>query len=288
MFRTIKSGKPPYFREVKGPWIRRSFVASDPQVADINGDGTDDLLVCNFNQKPLMYVQNKVGVFSEVNLPTSNLVNNWRDARIGFIRKAKNPDLVVIRGVGKTDYLHVFKGIPNPPHFNFQSPYYTIKLPQGGEYDSDLPLKNHSLLFSVLVLPNISSAYFLFLAPALEILDANADGYKDIYVVQYYSGIKYCTVDMNKEDKQRFWGDDKYPPKTWEPQLDQAKDILLVGKSVEGDKVSFDKVEIQHYFRGCGRFVEKFDERSLILSEGSRRQAGYLYHLDWGKDPEWK
>lgn len=40
-FTTLKSGKPPYFKEVKGPWTRMNFGVSEVEVADVNGDSHD-------------------------------------------------------------------------------------------------------------------------------------------------------------------------------------------------------------------------------------------------------
>lgn len=41
MFKTIKTGKPPFFVEQKGPWIQ-TFPVACAVAADINGDGLDE------------------------------------------------------------------------------------------------------------------------------------------------------------------------------------------------------------------------------------------------------
>jgi len=131
MFRTLESGNSPYFEEVKGPWIRRTFVASAPIVADINNDGFDDLIVCNEKAEALMFVQGTTGEFREVTLPSTDVVSNWRAARVDNVTGSRRPDLIVLRGLGNTDYLQVFQGISAPPYFDLEEPYYTTKLSHG-------------------------------------------------------------------------------------------------------------------------------------------------------------
>jgi len=150
MFINLKHGQPPYFRELLGPWIRH-YDAVCAVAADVNSDGLGDLIVCEGEGRPHMYIQEKNGNFHEVQLPAA--VGNWRNVRIGHVTGSIRPDLVVVEGwQSEASFMHIFQGKLKAPYFAFSVPYYSRRLPNA--------------------------------APDVEILDVNNDGTKDIYVVQ--------------------------------------------------------------------------------------------------------
>jgi len=153
MFRVL--GAPPYFQEVPGPWTATDFpIGNEPLAADVDGDGVDDLVTFSWEGRSHIYLQNSVGGgWTEVELPVTDLVSYWSDARIGYVSNSARPDLVVtwgdLRGPGDY-YVHVFRWIPEAPYFDFRKPIFSQRLGNSGI--------------------------------GVEILDANADNRADIYV----------------------------------------------------------------------------------------------------------
>lgn len=145
MFMHLRTGKPPYFREFPGPWTKPPYYSAEAvTVADINGDGLDDFIVCaSFNSQKRrfieknpdqkagqarMYVQQSKGTFLEVKIPFNDFVGTWRDVRVAHIRKRRS--LITVEGIRKSKpYVRIFKGISKAPYFDFSKPIYSLRLP---------------------------------------------------------------------------------------------------------------------------------------------------------------
>ena len=156
-----------YFEEVMGPWSEYFFIGSPPTVGDFNNDGIDDLVVFGWAEPSHMYLQNSDGTWTEVDIPVTSVTENWQGARIGNITHSPYNDLVISTG-GFTGiqryYVHVLKGIPDPPYFDFTFPYYSQRLGTPGL--------------------------------DVEIINVNDDDFADIYVVMMNS------VDCDKNSGQ--------------------------------------------------------------------------------------
>jgi hypothetical protein len=112
---------------------------------DVNGDGWDDLLVCDFEGPPHVYLNDQAGNFTE--LATPAVAARWRHARLADMNRDGRDDLVVIT-TGNT--LQVWLNSGTGVHF--ETPSLTHKFGWGGR--------------------------------SFTIGDFNRDGLKDIYVVQ--------------------------------------------------------------------------------------------------------
>jgi len=175
------------------------------------------------------------GTWSEVALPSSSkLLRYWQSARVDYITHNDRKDLVVGWSYSQQNFVHVFKGIPQPPYFDFRTPHYSEQLQNP--------------------------------AGDLEVMDVNADGRPDIYVVQSQTG---CGKDFNAV-----------------PPLNHARDVLLVGGNFIDDEgvghEPFTKIKLKHKGHGCGGLVRKFgNPQTLLLTEGSALHVGYTYLLEW-------
>jgi len=164
MFEVLESGEMPYFRELRGPWTKQ-YPAECAVTADINNDGLDDLIVCRKQAGASMYVQNgKTGMFSQVKMP--KIFRKWRNVRVGFVTGNALPDLVVAEegnaAAAASSYVRIYRGIPNPPYFRYEKPYYQLRLPHA--------------------------------APDVEIFDFNHDGIADLFVLQVDETHGYCAA----------------------------------------------------------------------------------------------
>ena len=114
-------------------------------------------------------------------------------------------------------------------------------------------------------------------ALGLEVFDYNGDGRGDIYVVQQ-SQSDYCQQDK----ASRPWGSGATPPNTWVPSLDMTPDLVFRGRrpKVAGN-APYTKITMKHQIPGCGGFVEKLSDKSLILSQGDDIHAGQGAVLTW-------
>jgi len=283
MFRLLRAGIPPYFRELPGPWI--DYFRVDCAVsADLNGDDLDDLILCNEAGKARVYVQNSKERFRELELPDSDTVRGWSSVRVAKVTTSigsgsseRRPDLVVVgRRRGPKHYVRIFKARRSAPYFQFSKPHLTRVLPH--------------------------------YAPDVEVLDVDGDGHADVYVSQndrYARPDSYCGTEGRPVWK--FFGGERYPPANWTPPIDEANDVLFLGgvvvksstKKRKKKSRTKNKKKIRTYGfkkrvvmrdtgRGCGGLVAKFgtDGRTLLRSDADKDHAGFHYVLEWKRDGE--
>lgn len=99
----------------------------------------------------------------------------------------------------------------------------------------------------------------------------NGDGLADIYVVQVNEkrgGASYCAPQHDVIQL----------PDGVVPPLDRAPDLLFVGVN---DARRFVSVKMQHAQPGCGAIAERWDRRTMLLSQGSFDNSGYMLLLEW-------
>lgn len=162
--------KKPWFKEVKGPWTTL-FEASCAVAGDLNGDGRDDLIVCDQYGKALVVRQKAGAKWSKIWIPNTSYMRNWRNARIIDVTGDGVKDVVVVQDASPARLL-IFKGRRGKPFnsIDFRRPYFSASLPHA--------------------------------APDVEAIDANGDGIVDLYVVQTNEKSGYC----GPGDANRWWG----------------------------------------------------------------------------------
>jgi hypothetical protein len=217
--------------------------------ADINGDGLDDLLICNERSMSLIYLQHANNSWSE--LPKGRGCRhkkNWSNARVADVTGDGFPDIIVV-GRGQPSYVKVFQGSPTYPHYDFSAiPYFAMSLP--------------------------------FAAPDVGVLDVNEDGVADLYIVQVDLtpvSTNYCSYMSRTVD---FYGKPgPRAPDSFTPPLDLANDVLLIGNT---DGSLFTK-HIMNFARpGCGSRAERFGGgKTMILAQGSEDRSGHNLLLQW-------
>jgi len=152
MFRVNPSGAPWYFEEVTGPFKANFDVTNRPIVADINNDGTDDVILYSSTSPARMFVQSPSnGAWSQVSLPDFKGAQYWVSGRVDYLTSTSVRDLVVTTSYNDVAYVHLFRGTASPPYFDFRRPFHSVRLDSVGV--------------------------------DLEILDVNEDGNNDVYVV---------------------------------------------------------------------------------------------------------
>lgn len=186
---------------------------------------------------------------------------NWRNARIADFNGDGIPDLAVVYHSERSSFLRIFEGIRTRPYFKFnRKGYFGMTLP--------------------------------FAAPDIEVFDVNNDGKMDLYIVQANETRKnddgspildnYCG---GKLDPKRWWKNHpaKTPPDSFVPPKDVAPDILLLGSSINNPKrnLRFQRITMKHREPGCGYFVKKFGEKSLVLAQGGFVRPGHQLLLQW-------
>ena len=139
VFRLLESGQAPYFEEVDGPWSSSYFKVECILTQDVNGDGLDDLVLCNPDGKAKIILQTRSGRFEEVDLGDLVGTENWWNARLGNVvasdgggTRPASPlkDLVVVGKNSKRNFLKVFRSTGDArPYFDFAKPYFGKKLP---------------------------------------------------------------------------------------------------------------------------------------------------------------
>ena len=86
-----------YFEEVDGPWIQHT-VSGCLHVADVNGDGLDDIIVCNTRQDASMvFIMQSDSNWTQLDLGTSSHqhLRNWLSVRVADVTYDGVPDLLV-------------------------------------------------------------------------------------------------------------------------------------------------------------------------------------------------
>lgn len=253
MFRSLKTGKAPYFKELRGPWIETLYAVC-AVAADITGDGLDDLILCDKNGPARIFVQTKAGLFRKMNLPTSSQhVHDWRNVRVGPVMHRGKPDLVVVGAGKESSYLSIFKGTDQAPYFDFKSPVYNTKFP--------------------------------YATPDIELIDVNDDTWLDIYVVQANEKHGYCATG-SAELVKKYFGGRVNPPDSYMPPIDKAQDVLMIadGKKYNNNnnQIGFQKVKMNHARPGCGGIVERFGNMQTIsLAQGRPLHLGHNLILEW-------
>ena len=111
---------------------------------DVNGDGWDDLLVCDLEGPPHLYLNDKAGHFTEIFPPAVN--KKWRQVK-----------LADMNGDGKPDLVALVEGNDLEIWFNSG----------GGSYFAAANYSNH----------------FSYTSKSLTVGDFNRDGRPDVYVV---------------------------------------------------------------------------------------------------------
>jgi FG-GAP-like repeat len=245
MFKNVYTspGTFPYFVEIPGPWIRL-FEAPCSISGDFTGDGIDDLVVCNI-AGPAMLVRQGSVPDSFVQVPISTTSNpyvlQWRKARLADVNGDGRKDLVVVTG-------SLRRGDATPRYLIVfrgiaASPYF-----------------------------DFASPYFRRRMPYsptdVEVMDVNGDGRADLYVVQANERTGYCAPQSDVIQL----------PDGVVPPLDKAPDVLFVGVR---DSRKFVPVQMRHAQPGCGAIAQRWDRRTMLLSQGSFDNSGYQLLLEW-------
>lgn len=244
--------KKSFFNRLKGPWRTHSY-ATCAVTADVNRDGIDDLIVCNFREYAYVYLQSKDGGFRRYPWLASKNQKHWRNIRVADFSGDGIPELAVLYwGDKKTGKLKIFRGTRNPPYFDFTGPVY---------YERTFP---HSVV-------------------DLEVLDVQEDGLLDLYIVLSDENVRdkngklrksYCAGKFNHRD---WWSKGNQPPNNFRPPFDRARDILLIGRRPG----KFKRIKMNHREPGCGNLVRAFGNKTLVLSQGNFVRPGHNLVLDW-------
>lgn len=153
--------------------------------------------------------------------------------------------------------MRIFQGIKEAPYFDFTD--------RKGYYSKALP----------------------WAAPDLEVIDVDGDGNLDLYIVQAderrKAGKNYCGGPFKP---QEWWPKNKTspmsPPNNYVPPRDKAADLLLLGNPSATKRFQrFSTVKMEHKEPGCGYFVKKFGEKSLVLVQGGFVRPGHQLLLEW-------
>lgn len=253
--RTGRKGLPVgqrFFSHVRGDW-QRFTNASCAISVDINQDGREDLIVCNEKIAGLIYIQFPGGWRRTI--PPQPGMNNWRAAAVADFSGDGIPDLAVTYHDENASYLRIFRGQPEYPYFEFIANAW---------YQRTLP----------------------FAAPDIEAIDANGDGLMDLYVVQADERRipnNYCGGILDPTDWWSGGPSRIMPPASFTPPPDQAPDLLLLRNQNQGapKEQRMLEVQMQHAEPGCGYFVKKFNDRSLVLAQGGFVRPGHQLLLEW-------
>ena len=253
-----------YFEVVRGPW-QREVNSSCALTVDINQDGLDDLIVCGRGGTEqahgLFYQQTSTGEFLPNPWINQFTQRDWRNARVGDFTGNGRLDLAVVYGGDSSSYLRIFKGLDQRPWFDFR--------PEFVYYQRTLP----------------------FAAPDLEAMDFDNDGVMDLYIVQAderrfeangapRTPETYCAGKFNP---QTWWPKNQTspmtPPMNYVPPPDEAPDLVLLSRP--NQVPLFQEVQMNHRLPGCGFFVKKFGDRSLVLAQGGFDRPGEQFLLQF-------
>jgi FG-GAP-like repeat len=252
--------------------LTRYTEASVVVVADFNGDKIDDLLVGNRNSPALLFLQDSNGRWEKSPLQGRRR-HNWRSARLADFSGDGIADLIVSdwgKGNATNSTITIFRGMATKPYFDCTA--------NGVLFEQTMP----------------------YATPAIAVFDADKDGrMDDIYVVQTDEGTPgtYCVPgELDSRRRRQLLGRGNQPPASYVPPLDEAHDFLLVAQknsslsslslsSFGGNAVvpllSFQVVTMDHAEPGCGFLVERFQNHSLLLAQGSRDRLGHNLLVEW-------
>ena len=137
----------PLFRREPGPWEMHFDPDGCVQIADLDGNGLDDLLMCDTGRASgssgtaKMFTQGEDGSWTSWTSPNmqdcqdySDYTCNWRSATVSDVTGDGVLDVVVTgpgHGTVSPHYVRVFAGLASraPPFFDFSQPYFERLLP---------------------------------------------------------------------------------------------------------------------------------------------------------------
>lgn len=244
-----------YYSEVKGPW-REHTRASCLITQDLNGDGLDDILICNQRAHVLVFFQNADTTWTTLPTKLHDITRYWRSARVADFTGDGVLDLVVV-GWGASpaipnelSYVRIFQGQSTFPYFDFKR-----------EPILDTPLH--------------------FATPDVEVLDVNSDGSPDIYI-PLADELTLDTYCADVFDNRLWWKKGNQPPSNWTPPIDPVADLLILGKTSDGTYAAEQSISMDHAEPGCGWMVERFGNgRTMILAQGTGNRPGHNLILQW-------
>jgi FG-GAP-like repeat len=243
-----------YYEEVPGPW-RRNSQASCLITQDFNGDGLDDIILCNQRSRALIYLQNPDSSWTAI--PTKGKTTKyWRSARLADFTGDGILDLVVVSwgaspaNPNEASYVRIFAGQSSFPYLDL----------------GRKPILDKALLFAT---------------PDVEVLDVNSDGSPDIYIplADELTLDTYCADVFNN---RLWWEKGNQPPPNWTPPIDHVADLLILGKTGNGTYLAEHFIDMDHAEPGCGWMVERFgNDRTMILAQGTGNRPGHNMILQW-------
>jgi FG-GAP-like repeat len=222
-------------------------------VADFNGDGIDDLLVGNRKVAALLFIQEPDGLWKKVPLDGWR-TEDWRCAKVADLSGDGINDLIVSDWGGRSSRnlnstIMIFRGTREPPYFDFSS--------DGVLFEITMP----------------------YATPDIAVLDVNHDGKADLYITQVDQATRGTYCAEGNFNTRKFWGRGVNPSASFVPPLDEAHDFLFLGQS--SDEPSFEIVTMEHAEPGCGFMVERFQNKTLLLAQGTRDRPGHNLLLEW-------
>ena len=133
-------GREPLFTWERGPWETHFDANGCLQIADLDGNGVDDLLMCDTGKRAgsghtKIFTQGSDGSWSDWShldsLEDSRYTSNWRSATIADVTGDGVLDAVVTDFERDPHYVRVFAGLASraPPFFDFSQPYFERELP---------------------------------------------------------------------------------------------------------------------------------------------------------------
>ena len=142
-----QAGREPLFTQEPGPWEMHFDPNGCMHIADLDGNGVDDLLMCDTGKArgssgtAKIFTQGGDGSWTSWTSPTTQLCSlknsdytcNWRSATVADVTGDGVLD-VVVTGPGRyvsPHYVRVFSGLASraPPFFDFSQPYFERLLP---------------------------------------------------------------------------------------------------------------------------------------------------------------
>jgi hypothetical protein len=99
------------FRHVPGPWIKHTD-ASCLEIADVNNDGLDDIIICNKHVQ-FIFIQRRIGKWRRLRMPRILTTKHWNNVRISDVDGDGVNDLIVVtleRGISPKSHTQIHRG----------------------------------------------------------------------------------------------------------------------------------------------------------------------------------